>query len=72
MAFSRTRKRSSEQGKGFGKMGGEPASGLGGIVEIDLADEGENEILEGSHDDGRVAGGHASRIFVQGNIATIA
>jgi hypothetical protein len=71
MAFSRKRKRGSEQGKGLGKMGSEPASSVGCILEICLADESQNEIIEGGHDFAHLTRGHASGIFVQREIATI-
>jgi len=71
MAFSRKRKGGSEQGKGLGKMGSEPTPSLGSIVEIGLADESQHEIIEGSHDVAHITRGHASGIFVQGEIATI-
>ena len=71
MAFTRKRKGGGEQGKGLGEMSSEPSSGLSRIVEISLADESQNEIIEGSHDFAHIACGHASRIFLQREIATI-
>ena len=71
MAFSRTRKGGSKQGKGLGKMGSEPASSLSRILEIGLADESQNEIIEGSHDFAHIACGHTRGIFLQREIATI-
>jgi hypothetical protein len=50
----------------------EPASELGSITEIWLADVRQNEIIEGSHDFlPHLAGSHASRIFLQHEIATV-
>jgi len=52
-------------------MGSKAASSLSGIVEIGLAHEGENEIIEGSHDFAHSARGHASGIFLQCEIAAV-
>ena len=69
MAFSKSRKRSGKQGKGLGKMSSEPTTTLGSIVEARLANESQDEVIEGSHDLACVSNGHARGIFFQGEIA---
>ena len=71
MAFSLSRKRRGEQGKGFGKMSSKPTSGLGGIVEASLSDESQNQIIDRSHDFTSVSYRHAGGIFFQSDIATV-
>ncbi|GAB4466914.1 MAG: hypothetical protein Kow0070_30070 [Anaerolineales bacterium] len=66
-----SRKRGSEQGKGVGRMGSEPASGLSGIAETSLSDECQNQIVDRSHDLGGVSDGHTGSVFVQGDIAAV-
>ena len=71
MAFSRRRKRGGEQGKGVGEMSSKPTSGLGGIVEMGLPDQRQDEIIDRSHDLACVPNRHAGGIFLEGDIAAI-
>lgn len=71
MALPKSRKGGSQQGERLMDMSGEPASGLSGILEMSLADECQDEIVERSHDFSHLANGHARGIFFEGDIATI-
>ena len=71
MAFSRTRKGGSEQGKCQVEMGGKPSSGLGSIVEVGLANESQDQVVYGSHNFPEMADGHAGGVFVERNIPAI-
>ncbi len=71
MAFSKSRNRCGEQGKSLGEMSSEPTTSLGRIVEASLSDESQNEVIERSHNLGRVSNGHARGIFFQGEIAAV-
>ena len=71
MAFSKSRKRGSEQSKSMGKMSREPTSGLGSIVEASLSDESQNQIIDGSHDFASISNSHTGSIFMQGDIAAV-
>jgi len=68
MIFSRTRKGSSKQGRGSGKISGEPTSGLGSIVEMGLLNKRQNKIVEGRHDFAHIAGGHMGYVFFHSDI----
>ena len=71
MAFSRKRKRGGEDGKRLGKMGGEPSSSLGGILEFGLGEAGENQIVNGSHDFASISNRHAGCLFFHPNSAPV-
>jgi hypothetical protein len=58
-----------EEGKCLGKMSCEPATSLGGIVEASLSDEGQNQIIDRSHDLACVSHCHEGGIFLQCDIA---
>ena len=49
----------------------EPAPGLSGILKFGLAEEGDHQIVDGGHHFSRMADGHTSSIFLEGNIAAI-
>ena len=71
MALPKSRKGGSQQSKRLVDMSGEPTSGMGGILEMSLADECQDEIVEGSHNLAHLGDGHARGIFLEGDIATI-
>jgi len=50
---------------------GKRTSGLSGIGEVGLLDEGHHEIVDASHNGSGVFHSHPSRIFVEGHIARI-
>ncbi len=52
-------------------MPGKPTASLSHIVEMRLTDQGDDQVINGSHDFCRVANRHAGSIFFEGNIEPI-
>ena len=52
-------------------MCGKAPPGLGGIVEVCLTDQSQNEIIDRSHHFSGLADRHSSGIFLEGHVAAI-
>src|SRR4030095_5470489 len=71
MAFSKAGKGHREKKKCCGDMSSDPSSSLCSIVEFGLSDQGQDQIMDRSHDLACVSNSHANRIFFQGEIAAV-
>ncbi len=71
MAFPKSRKRGSEQGKDLRKMSSKPASGLSSILKICLMDQSDDQIIYGCHDFASIANRHARGVFLERHIASV-
>ena len=52
-------------------MSSEPTSGMSRIMEVGLANEGQDQDIDGSHDPASIRNGQTSSIFLKNDVAVI-
>ena len=71
MAFSKSDMGGSQQGEGLVEMTGKPATSFGSVGISSSFDQGDHQVMDGSHNTTDSCFGHTSSIFLEGYITAI-